>query len=69
MNGLPSRDLQEKAADDRRRLHTSVEELRSHLRDTLDVKKNTREHLGLACAVAALVGVTAGYAFTGIFTD
>lgn len=69
MSGLPSRDLEAKAADDRRRLHTSVEELRSHLRDTLDVNKNTREHLGLACAVAALAGVTAGYAFTGIFTD
>jgi hypothetical protein len=69
MNGLPSRDLQEKAADDRRRLHTSVQELRSHLRDTLDLQKNTREHLGLICAGAALVAVTAGYAFTGIFTD
>ena len=69
MSGLPSHDLEAKAANDRRRLHSSVEELRSHLRDTLDVKKNTRDHLGLACAVAALVGVTAGYAFTGIFTD
>ena len=66
---LPTGDLEAKAADDRRRLHTSVEELRSHLRDTLDVNKNTREHLGLACAAAALVGLTAGYAFTGIFTD
>lgn len=69
MNGLPAHDLVEKAAEDRRRLHTSVEELRGHLKDTLDVKKNTREHLGLACGVAALLGVTVGYAFTGIFVD
>jgi hypothetical protein len=43
--------------------------LRSHLRETLDVQKQAREHMGVACALAALVGVTAGYAFTGIFTD
>ena len=69
MSGLPSHDLEAKAAADRQRLHSSVEELRSRLRETLDVQKNTRKHLGLACAVAALVGVTAGYSFTGIFTD
>ncbi len=69
MNGLPAHDLVEKAAEDRRRLHSSVEELRGHLKDTLDVKKNTREHLGLACGVAALLGVTLGYSFTGIFVD
>jgi hypothetical protein len=67
MSGLPSYDLEAKAAEDRRRLHSSVEELRAHLRDTLDVRKNTREHLGLACGIAVLVGLTAGYAFTGIF--
>ena len=69
MNGLPAHDLVEKAAEDRRRLHSSVEELRDHLKDTLDVKKNTREHLGLACGAAALLGVTIGYSFTGIFVD
>ena len=69
MNGLPAHDLEEKAAEDRRRLHSSVEELRVHLKDSLDIKKNTREHLGLACGVAGLVGFTLGYAFTGIFVD
>jgi len=69
MKGLPAHDLEEKAAEERRRLHSSVEELRDHLKDTLDVKKNTREHLGLACGVAALLGVTLGYSFTGIFLD
>ncbi len=69
MNGLPAHDLVEKAAEDRRRLHSSVEELRDHLKDTLDVKKNMREHLGLVCGVAALLGVTLGYAFTGVFVE
>ena len=69
MKGLPAHDLEEKAAEDRRRLYISVEELRDHLKETLDVKKNTREHLGLACSVATLLGLTVGYAFTGIFVD
>jgi len=69
MNGLPARDLQIKAEEDRRHLHQSVEELRLHLRETVDVTKNTREHLGLACSLAALVSFTLGYAFTGIFVD
>ena len=69
MNGLPARDLQIKAEEDRKHLHQSVEELRLHLRETLDVTKNTREHLGLACSMAALVSFTLGYAFTGIFVD
>jgi hypothetical protein len=69
MNGLPARDLQVKAEEDRRHLHESVNELRLHLRETLDVTKNTREHLGLVCSMAALVSFTLGYAFTGIFVD
>jgi hypothetical protein len=69
MNGLPAHDLEQKAAEDRRRLHSSVEELRFHLKDSLDIKKNMREHLGVACGAAALLGLTIGYAFTGIFVD
>lgn len=67
MSDLPSYDLELKAADDRRRLHESVDELKSHLRETLDVKKNAREHLGLGCSVSAAIGLAAGYAITGIF--
>ena len=69
MNGLPAHDLEIKAEEDRKNLHQSVEDLKLHLRDTLDVKKNTRKHLGLACAMAALVSFTLGYGFTGIFVD
>jgi hypothetical protein len=69
MSGLPPQDFEQKAAEERSRLHSSVEELRSHLKDTLDLKKNTREHLGIACGLAALASLTMGYAFTGMFVD
>lgn len=69
MEGLPSYDLELKAADERLRLHTSVAELRSSLSHALDVRKNAREHLGSACAITALVGVVMGYAVTGVFTS
>ncbi len=69
MNGLPAHDLEQKAAEERQRLHSSVEELRFHLRDSLDLRKNVREHLGLACGITALLGLTIGYSFTGIFVD
>lgn len=69
MNGLPAHDLEQKAADDRQRLHNSMEELRLRVRETLDIKKNTREHLAPVCAVAALLGLALGYSATGIFVD
>lgn len=69
MNGLPAHDLEVKAEQDRRHLHQSVEELRLHLKDTLDVTKNARKHLGLACSMGALLSFTFGYVFLGIFVD
>ncbi len=69
MNALPAHDLETRATEDRKQLHHSVEELRHHLKDSLDLKKNTRQHLGVACSIAALVSFTLGYAFTGIFVD
>ena len=68
MTPIPSYDLELKAADERRRLHTSVEELRTRLRDKVDVRKNAREHMAMACGVAVLFGLTIGYSLTGIFT-
>lgn len=67
MSPLTSSDLEAKAAEERERLHSSVLELRSCVRDSLDVAKHTRENLGLICSVAALVGLAAGYAAAGIF--
>lgn len=67
MEGLPSYDLELRAADERQRLHASMKELRSRLSETLDIRKNAREHLGSACALTALVSLAAGYAVAGMF--
>ena len=52
MSDLPTYDLELKAASDRQRLHKSVEQLRSEIRDKLDVNKIAREHLGLGCGIS-----------------
>jgi hypothetical protein len=68
-NTLPSEVLEARAAQQRRDLHNSVVELRTSLRQRLDVKKATREHLAPAAGAAALVGLVLGYTLTALFTD
>jgi hypothetical protein len=67
MSGLPSYDLELKASEERKRLHTSVAELKSHVWASFDLNKQLREHIGTACAGAVLLGLLAGYSVTGIF--
>jgi hypothetical protein len=67
MGELPSYDLELKAADQRRRLHKTVSELRSRMREDLDVKKQVRARLREASAIAALLGLGLGYSLTGLF--
>lgn len=67
MAELPSYDLELKAADERRRLHGTLAELRSRVYEELDVKKQVRQHLGAVCAVAALLSLGIGYSITGMF--
>jgi len=67
MTELPSYDLELKAAEERRRLHGTLAELRSRVQEELDVKKRVREHLGPACAIAALLTLGLGYSVAGIF--
>lgn len=67
MTDLPSYDLELKAAEERKQLHASVDELRFRLRENLDVKRNVRNHLFGLCSLAAIFGLAAGYGITGIF--
>jgi len=68
MNNVPTDTLELRAADQRRRLHSSVTELRSKVHERLDIKRNAREYLVPASGVGALLGLLLGYGFTGMFT-
>ena len=67
MTELPSIDLQVKAAEERRKLHNSVEELRDRVHDELDVRKVVRARLGTICSITAGVALGAGYVVAGAF--
>jgi len=66
--GIPVDVLEKRAADERRQLHNSVQELRESVHERLDVKRNVRNHLGTVCVVMAVIGLALGYTVTGIFT-
>ena len=66
--GIPVDVLEKRAADERRQLHNSVQELRESVHERLDVKRNVRNHLGTVCGVLAVVGLALGYTVTGVFT-
>jgi ElaB/YqjD/DUF883 family membrane-anchored ribosome-binding protein len=60
--------LEERAAAQRRQIHNTVGELRSTVKYRLDPRRNAREHIWTALGVAALLGLVAGFMFTGMFT-
>ena len=66
--GIPVDVLEKRAADERRQLHNSVQELRVSVQDRLDVKRNVRNHLGMVAGALAIAGLALGYGLTGIFT-
>ena len=72
VSNLPTEVLEQRAAEQRERIHHSVGELKSSLRETvrehLDVKKYAREHLWGLLAVGSLVALVSGYGFAGMFT-
>ena len=65
---LPTDVLEVRAAEQRRRLHDSMLELRAHVEDKLDVKKQAREYVWPASGVATLVGLLFGWGFAGLFS-
>jgi hypothetical protein len=56
-----------RAAEQRRELHGSVEQLREALREKLDIKSNAREYIAPAASVFALVGLAIGFNLAGVF--
>jgi hypothetical protein len=67
-DGIPVDVLEKRAADQRRHLHGTVEDLRQSVKERLDVKRNIRNHLGLAVGAMSVLGLALGYSLTGIFT-
>jgi hypothetical protein len=71
-NNLPADMLEQRAAEQRRRLHNSVGELRSSVtevvREKLDFKRYIREYMGPATTAAAIVGLLLGYNTAAMFT-
>jgi methyl coenzyme M reductase beta subunit len=68
-NPIPTDMLEQRAASQRQRLHDSVSELRSTVRQRLDVQKAARAYLWQASAAAGLLAFALGYAIGGAFTD
>ena len=68
MNNIPTYDLEVRAADERRRLHSTVTELKDRVRERLNVKRAAREYIRVASGVAAIAAMMVGYGLTGLFT-
>jgi hypothetical protein len=65
----PTHMLEQRAAEQRRRLHNSVTELREQVRGTvrekLDVRKRAREYVWPAAGTAFLFSLLVGYGTAG----
>ena len=66
-SNVPTDLLELRAAEQRRRLHNSVAELRLQMREKLDVRRTARRYFWPASAVVGLFGLVLGYGFGGIF--
>jgi hypothetical protein len=65
---MPTDILELRAEEQRRKLHNSVAELRTQVRERLDVRKTAREYVWPASGVVGFLGLVLGYGIAGIFT-
>ena len=65
---VPTDVLEMRAADQRRRIHESVLELREQLDEKLDVKKKASEYVLPASGAAAFLGLLFGYGMASMFS-
>lgn len=71
MSTTPMDSLELRAVEQRQQLHARASELKwkvEETRENLSPAKQSREHFTKAAAIASVVGLLAGYAFTGMFT-
>ena len=69
---LPSEVLEQRAAEQRHRLHNSVadlrESVRENVRERLDVRRYLRQYMWPVTMGCSVVGLLLGYQFAGMFT-
>lgn len=69
---LPAEILEKRAAEQRRALHNDVQRLRSavrhEVRERMDLKRNVRRHFAPIAGATAMLALSMGYGFAGIFT-
>ena len=72
LSHLPPDMLETQAAEQRRRIHTSVSELkttvRENIREKLDPQRIARQHLWTIAAGASAFALLLGYGAAGMFT-
>ena len=64
----PTEILEVRAAEQRKRLHNSVSELRAQVRETFDPNKAARRYFRPLAGAAAAFAFLVGYGVAGIFT-
>jgi hypothetical protein len=64
---MPPDILEMKAVEQRERLHGTISELRSNVRQKLDVKTQAREYVWPATTVAAILSLAFGYTAGSLF--
>ncbi len=69
---MPVEVLEERAEEQRRKLHNSVSELKSSVRETLreqlDIRGHLRKYFWPAAATVSVIGLLVGYSTAGIFS-
>jgi hypothetical protein len=67
-SNVPTDILEMRAAEQRRRIHDTVLELREQIDEKLDVRKKAREYVLPASGAAAFLGLVFGYGFASMFS-
>jgi hypothetical protein len=69
---MPQEILEKRAAEQRRALHNDVQQLRfavkHEVRERTDVNRNVSRHFAPIAGAAAVIALSVGYGFAGIFT-
>ena len=66
---MPPDILEVRAAEERRRIHERVLELRAQMEEKLDVRRQAASYVWPLSAVAIVVGLVVGWGLAGMFSS